>query len=131
MLTTEPADAVEGLKRVLLVEDDPRLLRALERALRVKGHALHCASTAEDAFRELRSHAFDTVVADYELGDSTGDLVLRAAAGLRRPPFRILISGRHPPAQRLRDGGVFDAFFVKPFAIGAIIELLESPHARN
>jgi hypothetical protein len=36
----------------------------------------------------------------------------------------VLISGREPPARQLQARNTFDAFLVKPFALGAMIELL-------
>ena len=117
-------------KRVLLVEDSPTMLRTLERVLRAEGYVLHAVPSAEEAFRELRQHVFHAVVADYELGGSKGDQVLQAAGGLRNPPFRVLISGHHPPTRALAASNTFDAFLVKPFALGAIVELLAQRHAR-
>jgi DNA-binding response OmpR family regulator len=117
-------------KRVLLVEDSPAMLRSLERVLVAEGYVIHAVQTAEDAFAELRRHEFHAVVADYALGTIGGDQVLQAAGGLRTPPFRVLISGREPPAKALRASNTFDAFLVKPFALGAMIELLAHRHHR-
>lgn len=131
MTNIEPCEATSAPpKRLLLVEDNPSMLRTLERALSAEGYALHGVQSAEEAFRELRQHVFHAVIADYELGGSTGDQVLQAAGGLRNPPFRILISGRHPPTRRLEESNTFDAFLVKPFALGAMIELLAHRQAR-
>jgi DNA-binding response OmpR family regulator len=117
-------------RRVLIVEDSPTMLRTLERALSAEGYVLHAVTTAEDAFRELRQHVFHAVVADYELGGKKGDQVLQAAGGLRNPPFRVLISGHHPPTRELKANNAFDAFLVKPFALGAMIELLAHRQSR-
>jgi DNA-binding response OmpR family regulator len=125
MMTLEPHERPDAeAARVLLVEDSPAMLRSLERVLAAEGYSTHCVQSAEAAFRELRKHVFHAVIADYELGGTTGDEVLQAAGGLRNPPFRVLISGRHPPTQELAASNAFDAFLVKPFALGAMIELL-------
>jgi CheY-like chemotaxis protein len=125
MMTVESRERPDGApKRVLLVEDSPAMLRSLERVLVAEGYVTHPVQTAEEAFHELRQHVFHAVVADYELGTTKGDEVLQAAGGLRDPPFRVLISGCRPPARELRASNTFDAFLVKPFALGAMIELL-------
>jgi DNA-binding response OmpR family regulator len=130
MMTMEPSERTAEPKRVLIVEDSLTMLRTLERVLSAEGYLLHPVQSAEAAFRELRHHVFHAVIADYELGGTRGDQVLRAAGGLRKPPFRVLISGQHPPTRELKASNAFDAFLVKPFALGAMIELLEQRHAR-
>lgn len=120
----KPTPAGGIRKRVLLVDDEPLVCRALERVLLRHDYDVYAVGSSDDALDELRIRCFFAMVVDYDLGAAKGDVLLAAAAALRPVPFRVLISARQPPTKKLRDLGVFDAFLVKPFATGALLELL-------
>jgi DNA-binding NtrC family response regulator len=130
-LHDNPTPPLGTRKRLLLVEDEPLVRRAMARVLLRHEYDVHAVEAVSDALDALGTHSFYAVVVDYELGQHRGDVVLRAAGELRPAPTRVLISARRPPAVELRDRGVFDAFLVKPFALGALLELLSRLHPRR
>jgi CheY-like chemotaxis protein len=78
---------------VLLVDDEPRILSALTRALRREGYELLTAETPADALRLIERHAIDCVLSDHKMPGMTGvELIERIAA--RQPHAgRLLITG--------------------------------------
>ena len=58
------------ITRVLLVDDEPRLLSSLVELLKSRGFELSCASSGREALTHLRLHTFDLVVLDLDLGDT-------------------------------------------------------------
>lgn len=76
--------------RVLHVDDDPAVARAIASMLRRAGYEVISVATAETARAELVKGAFDVVVSDFNLGGAgTGADVLAAAGSV---PFIFLTS---------------------------------------
>ena len=78
---------------VLLVDDEPRILSALSRALRREGYDLLTAETPAEAQRWIETRSIDCVISDYKMPGMTGlELIERLAA--RHPhAARLLITG--------------------------------------
>jgi CheY-like chemotaxis protein len=83
----------EGRRVVLLVDDEPRILSALTRALRREGYELLTAETPGDALRLIEARSIDCVLSDHKMPGMTGlELIERIAA--RHPhAARLLITG--------------------------------------
>lgn len=79
--------------RVLLVDDEPRILSALRRTLRREGYELLIAETTEQALALAEQQPIDCVLSDHKMPRMTGlELIERIAA--RRPRVgRLLITG--------------------------------------
>jgi DNA-binding NtrC family response regulator len=116
------AEAVERATRaqlagtVLLVDDEPLFLRALERILHADRHALLGAATAAQAERALAEADVDVVLIDLRLGASCGasllDQVKRA-----RPDVEVVMMTGHGSVESAVDcmrRGAFD-YLEKPF----------------
>lgn len=63
--------------RILIIEDDERLLSILVRALRSEGYAVDGVRTASDGFEYLKTYHYDLVVLDLQLPDGTGTSLLK------------------------------------------------------
>jgi len=81
-MRSEPV-AREGVARpesargvVLVVDDEPLLLKALERILRPEGHEVRLAASLEEARPQLADPALDVVLVDLFLGNASGLEVL-------------------------------------------------------
>jgi DNA-binding NtrC family response regulator len=84
------AAAQDESPRVLLVDDDALLLRALTRVLTRAGCGVLTAHTGDDAARLLDKHTFDTVLCDVYLGNCDGLQLLRLAHE-RDPDLHVLL----------------------------------------
>jgi len=78
---------------VLLVDDEPRILSALTRALRREGYQLLSADTPAQALRLVDEHPVDLVLSDYKMPGTTGLELLERIAKRRPEAARLLITG--------------------------------------
>jgi two-component system, NtrC family, response regulator AtoC len=108
---------------ILLVDDEPKILQALERALRDDGFEVVATSSAREAQRLLAERLFDVLVADNLMPEFTGLDLLRelSTAGLDRPQAVIMTAYASVEsaidAMRL---GAFD-YLQKPFEVDELV----------
>src|SRR6202022_2662537 len=69
-------DKVLGPLRILAVDDEPAMTRAVVRMLRPAGHAVDTAASAEEALERLAVAGFDVVVSDMGMGPGMNGLEL-------------------------------------------------------
>jgi DNA-binding response OmpR family regulator len=113
--------------RLLVVEDESDLARALARGLRRDGHAVDVALTMGEADVKLRSAVYDLVCLDWNLPDGSGlalcrDLVDGSIPTLEPERPRILmLTARDDVEDRVAglDSGA-DDYLVKPFAFAEL-----------
>lgn len=78
--------------RVLCIDDEPHVLRALQWLLQ-KDFEVHTCESAGEALRMLRAHDFDVVVSDQRMPGITGVELLRHVRKLAPRAMRILLTG--------------------------------------
>ncbi len=78
---------------VLLVDDEPRILSALQRVLRREGYELLSAQTPAEALRLVELSAVDCVLSDHKMPGMTGIELLERIAIRRPDAVRVLITG--------------------------------------
>ncbi|WP_296447500.1 EAL domain-containing protein [Rhodoferax sp. UBA5149] len=66
----------ESSARVLLVDDEPRMLRSLSELLKSRGFALTSAASGGEAIRHLSQGPFDLVILDLRLPDISGHEIM-------------------------------------------------------
>jgi DNA-binding response OmpR family regulator len=118
--------------KLLLVEDEERVARALARGLGEEGHQVDVCATGRSALEQAQAIAYDVVLLDWSLPDLDGLSVLRAwrEAGLRTPV--LLLTARGSTGEKvtgLRAGA--DDYLVKPFDFDELLARLEALHRRN
>ena len=69
--------------RVLVVDDEASICRALSIALRRAGYEPRTAETAEAAQSLLQTQHFDAMVVDLRIPDQRGDILFEVAAALQ------------------------------------------------
>ena len=79
--------------RVLLVDDEPRILSALRRALRREGYEIRMAETPLEALRMLEAEPVDCVLSDHKMPGLTGLELLERVAAQSPGTARLLITG--------------------------------------
>ena len=111
------------MNSILLVDDEPKILHALDRALRDDGFEVVATSSAREAQRLLAERLFDVLVADHLMPELTGLDLLRelSTAGLDRPQAVIMTAYASVEsaidAMRL---GAFD-YLQKPFEVDELV----------
>ena len=113
--------AVAGPLRVLLVDDEPLLLRLGRRALEEAGHQVSTAETGEEALEMLDDAAPDLLVSDMAMPGMDG-AALATAAVARRPDLDVLLlSGYAAAALQVDWAGTGWRYLPKPFTPAALV----------
>jgi len=102
--------------KVLIVDNEPGILRLLERTLLADGHEVWTASGASEALKLLKEHPVDVILMDIYMPEMSG-LALMKIVRQSNPKVRtILISGRHSGKAEAtaKQFGAF-GFVSKPF----------------
>ena len=117
--------------RVLVVEDEPAMLRALRINLRVRKYDVATAATGEEALAEAGRRPPDAVILDLGLPDLNGIEVIRRLRGWSRAPV-IVLSGRAGPGDKIAalDAGA-DDYVTKPFSMGELLARLRAALRRD
>jgi two-component system OmpR family response regulator len=107
--------------RVLVVEDEPDLLKSLLQALREDGYAVDGAADGRDGLYKAESYGYDAVVLDVMLPGMSGWELLGHLRRTRKTPVLIL-TARDSVRDRVRglDGGA-DDYLVKPFDLAELL----------
>lgn len=110
------------MSRLLVIEDQKKLLHSLERGLTEEGYVVIAAETGEEGYRQARSLPVDAVVLDLMLPERDGMEVLQA---LRNEGFTkpiLILTARDGVEDRVRglDAGA-DDYLSKPFAFAELV----------
>jgi two-component system, OmpR family, response regulator len=112
--------------RILVVEDEPRLLRNLAKALREEGYAVDTAADGDDGLYKAETYNYDALILDVMLPQLDGWELL---ARLRRtkPTPVLMLTARDTHADRVRglDNGA-DDYLVKPFDLSELLARLRA-----
>ena len=107
---------------VLLIEDDPAIVRFLERGLAAHGHGTLTATDGEEGARLAAEEPVDLVLLDIMLPRLDGHLTLRRIR-LRRPDLPVLMLTARDEVQHkvsALDGGAND-YLTKPFDLEELL----------
>jgi two-component system response regulator MprA len=107
---------------ILLVDDEPALRRAVERALSTAGHAVRCAADGVEALEELRREPVDAVVLDVSMPRLDGlDLTKLLRSDGDATPI-LMLTARDAVGDRVAglEAGA-DDYLVKPFALEELL----------
>ncbi|HEX3492106.1 MAG TPA: response regulator [Streptosporangiaceae bacterium] len=120
-----------GNLRVLIVEDEPALLRALRIDLRARGFEVHTASRAQEALDQAARWPPDAVLLDLGLPDRDGTEVIQELRTWSNVPV-IVLSGRSAAQDKIvaLDAGA-DDYVTKPFAMDELLARLRAALRRE
>lgn len=113
-------------ERILVVDDEPEILRCLRPALTACGYEVLSAETGRSALHAIASRAPDLVLLDLGLPDMDGKSVIAQAGAFSKAPI-VVLSARDREAEKISalDAGAVD-YVEKPFAIGELMARLRA-----
>ena len=114
------------LPRILVVDDEPQILRALRTSLRAAGYEVETAATAETALAEAAMRPPDAVILDLILPDGTGTDVARELRTWSSAPIIVLsaVGDEREKIQALDAGA--DDYVQKPVGIDELLARLRA-----
>jgi two-component system, OmpR family, KDP operon response regulator KdpE len=114
------------MTRVLVVEDDPQLVRALVINMQVRRYGVDSAPDGATALRLAAAHQPDVVLLDLGLPDMDGVEVIKGLRGWTRVPILVL-SARHSSDEKVEalDAGA-DDYVTKPFGMDELLARLRA-----
>ena len=121
-----PVTAPATRGRILLVEDEPALVRALRINLRARHYEVATASAGRAALTEAARRPPDAVILDLGLPDLDGIEVIRELRTWSQAPV-IVLSGRAGPGDKIGalDAGA-DDYVTKPFSMEELLARLRA-----
>jgi two-component system KDP operon response regulator KdpE len=114
------------MTRILAVDDEPPMLRALGANLRVHGYDVDLAATGEEALELAARHQPDAVILDLGLPGISGLEVIRGLRGWTDTPI-IILSAREAQGEKVAalDLGA-DDYVTKPFGMDELLARLRA-----
>jgi two-component system copper resistance phosphate regulon response regulator CusR len=108
--------------RILVIEDEQKLGRALQEGLQAAQYAVALANTGEEGFYLVQTEAFDLVVLDIMLPGRNGFEILATMRrhGLNTPVLMLTAKDAIEDRVRGLDAGA-DDYLVKPFAFPELL----------
>ncbi|MFF2551912.1 response regulator [Nocardia sp. NPDC058058] len=124
-------NAAPAPTKVLVVDDEPQILRALRINLSVRGYEVTTAATGAAALRAAAEKHPDVVVLDLGLPDMDGIEVLAGLRGWSTTPV-IVLSARTDSSDKVEalDAGA-DDYVTKPFGMDELLARLRAAVRRS
>lgn len=114
------------MTRVLVVEDDPQIVRALVINLKARKYEVDAAQDGATALQRAADRHPDVVLLDLGLPDMDGVEVIKGLRGWTRVPILVL-SARHTSDEKVEalDAGA-DDYVTKPFGMDELLARLRA-----
>ena len=109
------------MSRILVVDDEPQILRALSVNLRARGYEVDLAGSGEAALQLVARHHPDLVLLDLGLPGMDGIEVVEGIRGWSQVPI-VVLSARHEERAKVAalDAGA-DDYVTKPFGMDELL----------
>lgn len=120
-------------RSVLIVDDEPLLLKATARAIRLAGHHVHTAINSGQALSLCEQHSFDIVILDFIMPGVHGIELLARIRKVQPSVRSIVVSGQLDRntdevdiAAQLREQVEADLYLHKPVAGTRLLHAIEA-----
>ncbi len=119
------------MTRVLVVDDEPQIVRALRINLRARQYDVDTAMNGAEALRAAAQHPPDLVILDLGLPDMDGVEVIEGLRGWTEAPI-IVLSGRADSTDKVQalDCGA-DDYVTKPFGMDELLARMRAAIRRG
>jgi len=113
----------EPVRTVLIVDDEPMILKLVEKMLRPRNYRIQAAPKPSDALRIAESETVDLLISDIALPEMEGHRLAEKVLALHPQAQVLLISGHYrDKPKRLNSDRV--RFLAKPFFPSDLLEAL-------
>ena len=115
----------ENKSSILIIDDNPSILRTLTRVLSREGYDLYTAQTGKEASEKLLTKKFDAALIDVGLGETLGTDLLPLMGKLAPGMLKIVFTGT-PMSEVTREEVMkgADVFLLKPVKPETLIGIL-------
>lgn len=113
--------------RILVIEDEPKMLRMLRDGLREQGHTVLTSDDGSDGLKLAGEYPFDTILLDVLLPKLNGWQVLRELRRNRNPASVLMLTACDGEVEVIAglDGGA-DDYLTKPFSFLELLARIKS-----
>jgi two-component system, OmpR family, KDP operon response regulator KdpE len=117
--------------RVLVVDDDSQILRAVRMTLQARGYTVATASSGEAALTMLKDDIWDLVLLDLGLPGLGGQEVIQRLRSWSEVPIMVLsVRDAQDDKVRALEAGA-DDYITKPFAAGELVARMRAVQRRS
>ena len=119
------------MSRVLVVDDEPQIVRALQINLRARKYEVFTAANGTEALAQAATHKPDLIILDLGLPDLDGLEVIAGLRGWTSAPI-IVLSGRTDSIQKVvaLNAGA-DDYVTKPFGVDELLARMRAVARRS
>jgi two-component system, OmpR family, alkaline phosphatase synthesis response regulator PhoP len=111
----------DGRQRVLIIEDEPDMVRGLRDVLDFEGYEVVSAATGQEGLRLARDRGADLVILDLMLPDTNGYEVCQSIRAFNRTVPVLMLTARAQEGDKVRGFGVgADDYVTKPFSVAEL-----------
>ncbi|MDX1453114.1 MAG: EAL domain-containing protein [Oleiphilaceae bacterium] len=114
-------------RTLLLVDDEPGVLKALHRSVRPRGFNVLTAGSGKEALTLLAKHEVGVVLSDQRMPEMTGTQLMKKVRVMYPMTTRMILSGYadiHAVLEAVNDGAVYK-FLGKPWDDDVLLENIE------
>jgi len=107
----------QGNQTLLLLDDEPNILRAMTRTLRPAGYRILTATRAQEAFELLTGEEVQVIISDQRMPEMSGTEFLRHVTELYPDAIQIVLSGYtdlRTVTEAINEGAIYK-FLTKPW----------------
>ncbi len=108
---------MSGERNLLLVDDEPNILRALKRLLRRDGYSITTANSGKEGLECIKQQDFGVIVSDQRMPEMNGTEFFAQAKEIAPDTVRIILSGYtdlKSITNSINEGAIYK-FFTKPW----------------
>jgi len=107
--------------KVLIVEDEPELIKSIVQYLSQQSYVVEVASTVEDALERIAMHEYDCVLLDITLPDGNGLQILEELKAANKMEGVIIISAKDSIDDKIKGLNLgADDYLPKPFHLAEL-----------
>ncbi len=106
------------MKRILIIEDDPAILRGLRISLEEEHHQLFSASDGEEGYQLAQEENFDLIILDLMLPGKNGQEICRELRGQGNSVPIIMLTSKNQESDKVLGLEIgADDYVTKPFSV--------------